>query len=64
LRDEILRDEECPCGSGKKFKECHMKQEWPREYFDIRIDPLAPRGSTTVTYKDDKWEECMTYLLR
>jgi hypothetical protein len=57
LREEILRDEECPCGSKKKFKDCHMKNEWPREYFEIRLEPSASKGSTAVAYRDGKWEE-------
>jgi uncharacterized protein YecA (UPF0149 family) len=24
-RPKIGRNEECPCGSGKKFKRCHLK---------------------------------------
>jgi hypothetical protein len=34
-----------------------MKKEWPKEYFVIHINPSTPRGSTTVAYRDGKWEE-------
>ena len=25
--EKVGRNEPCPCGSGKKFKNCHMKEE-------------------------------------
>jgi hypothetical protein len=34
-----------------------MKKEWPKEYFVIHINPSTLRGSTTVAYRDGKWEE-------
>ena len=29
--EKVGRNEPCPCGSGKKFKNCHMKQEAKQE---------------------------------
>jgi hypothetical protein len=29
MRDKIGRNDPCPCGSGKKFKHCHMRQDVP-----------------------------------
>jgi uncharacterized protein YecA (UPF0149 family) len=25
---KVGRNEKCPCGSGKKYKKCCLKQEW------------------------------------
>ena len=26
-RERVGRNDPCPCGSGKKYKNCHMRQE-------------------------------------
>ena len=57
LTEELLRNDPCHCGSGKKFKECHMKSQWPREYFEVPINPATPTGSTVVEYRNGKWEK-------
>lgn len=32
---KIHRNEKCPCGSGKKYKNCHMKKELtPQHYYN------------------------------
>jgi SEC-C motif len=28
-KEKVGRNEPCPCGSGKKYKNCHMKTELP-----------------------------------
>ena len=33
-----------------------MKSQWPREYFEVRINPATPTGSTVVEYRNGKWE--------
>lgn len=38
----IRRNEPCPCGSGKKFKACHMAQRKPGERFHITITRMRP----------------------
>lgn len=50
-------DDLCHCGSGKKFNECCMKLQWPRDYFDIPVNPTIPRSSTTVVFRNGKCEE-------
>jgi hypothetical protein len=53
----LLRNDPCYCGSGKEYMICHMVSHWPKEYFDVPINPSAPRGSVAVTFRNGKWEE-------
>lgn len=31
------RNEPCPCGSGRKYKNCHLQPLYPQDYFDVEI---------------------------
>lgn len=31
------RNEPCPCGSGRKYKNCHLQPFYPQDYFDVEI---------------------------
>ena len=31
------RNDPCPCGSGKKYKHCHMKSFQPKESFQVKV---------------------------
>jgi hypothetical protein len=53
----VSSDNLCHCGSGKKFKECCMKLKCPREYFDISMDPTTKRNSSTIVFRNGKYEE-------
>lgn len=57
LDEYILRNDPCFCGSGKEFKSCHLNSAYTKEYFDFYVNPSAPRGSTTVTFRNGRWEE-------
>ncbi len=35
--DNVGRNDPCPCNSGKKFKNCHMKMFEPRDFFEISV---------------------------
>lgn len=64
LTEELLRNDPCHCGSGKKFKKCHMKLQRPREYFEVPINPATPTGSAVVEFtKNGKWEKIPHVLL-
>ncbi len=30
MNEKVGRNDPCPCGSGKKYKNCHLKDERPR----------------------------------
>ena len=36
---KIERNDPCPCGSGKKFKKCHLGREWELVAERINLDP-------------------------
>ena len=31
MGDSVSRNDPCPCGSGKKYKQCHLGKELPSE---------------------------------
>lgn len=37
----IGRNEPCPCGSGKKYKKCHLAEDRGRDHKESRLDELA-----------------------
>lgn len=44
--DNIGRKEPCPCNSGKKYKDCHMRKFYPKENFKVK----ASSGSIANDY--------------
>jgi hypothetical protein len=39
------RNDPCPCGSGRKYKNCHLKPFYPKESFEVKVkacDPYNP----------------------
>ena len=42
--ERVGRNDPCPCGSGKKFKNCCMRQERQRTLSAIAFDEASPRG--------------------
>jgi hypothetical protein len=52
---KIERNEPCPCGSGKKFKGCHMKHQYdlPREAVVLtNISPIMKAGDVLIKKGD------------
>lgn len=47
----------------RSLRTCHMQREWTREYFNIRIDPSAPSGSTRLLIKMVNGGKCRVYPL-
>jgi len=37
LKESLGRNEFCYCGSGRKYKDCHLKPFYPSEYFSCEI---------------------------
>ena len=37
MSNDIGRNDPCFCGSGRKYKNCHLKPFYPIEYFDCKI---------------------------
>ena len=60
--DRIARNEQCPCGSGKRFKHCHGKHPRPVDYtangqaqfHEPKIDPLSPSVTPIELISDGK----------
>jgi len=47
MADKVRRNDPCPCGSGKKYKECcmHSKQAQPRLSPRFRFEPGSYGGA-------------------
>jgi hypothetical protein len=42
---KVNRNDDCPCGSKKKFKYCCIKGEWVHDYIDV-YHHLLKRGDS------------------
>jgi len=38
MSNEPGRNDLCPCGSGKKYKHCHLASFYPKDYFETEIN--------------------------
>ena len=37
MNNELGRNDVCDCGSNKRYKDCHLKPEYPKEFFNAEI---------------------------
>lgn len=45
----VGRNEPCPCGSGKKYKKCHLRADSPPRRAPVHdLDGRVPRGRERV----------------
>src|SRR4051812_559027 len=39
---KVGRNQSCPCGSGRKFKKCHMNAASAEQSMKKPVDPMSP----------------------
>ncbi len=44
-QEKIQRNDPCPCGSGKKYKQCCLKKEGPKRSFKAKVLSNRPNPS-------------------
>ena len=47
-RDEVGRNDPCPCGSGKKYKQCHLGKPFEEEVAQAKADMRLPLALVVV----------------
>ncbi|MEE9553018.1 MAG: SEC-C domain-containing protein [candidate division Zixibacteria bacterium] len=53
MRKKIGRNERCPCGSGRKYKKCHLASDLP---------PPKPTGSNSIPIKSTESQDTVPTL--
>ena len=78
MSNEPGRNDLCPCGSGKKYKHCHLASFYPKDYFETeinafelvnriqsRLPPEIVVGDVKIYASDPMpWDEELARLLR
>lgn len=60
---KIGRNEPCPCGSGKKYKNCCLKQEEERQETVVQTGEFGEQLSLFENLWEKKLEECLMDLM-
>ncbi len=47
-RESVGRNDPCPCGSGKKYKQCHLDQPFEEEVEQAKADMRLPMILTAI----------------
>lgn len=51
--NKVGRNDPCPCGSGKKYKQCHMKEDQEGKGKGAKYTPSGKRKFTAKVLKSD-----------
>lgn len=64
--NKIERNDPCPCGSGKKYKRCHLGKELPQDILSVKTSAVKsiPKVPEKISFQNllDKYQTHQTIL--